>query len=99
MTTFGTCCICVFVCLCLTRVHLFIVSDPLAQHVLLFLKGAKKLFPGTLLSSVGWPQTVHVYSQFVVVGWPQTVHVYSQFVVAKIVGVAVIAGAVSEGCH
>ena len=24
---------------------------------------------------VGWPQTVHVYSQFVVVGWPQTVHV------------------------
>ena len=24
---------------------------------------------------VGWSQTVHMYSQFVVVGWPQTVHV------------------------
>ena len=28
-----------------------------------------------------WPQTVHVYSQLVVVGRPQTVHMYSQFVV------------------
>ena len=48
----------------------------LAQVVLLYMKGArKKLFlppmrgshPGTLLSSGrwGWPQTVHVYSQFV----------------------------------
>ena len=46
---------------------------------------------------VEWPKTVHVHSQHVVVGWQQTVHVYSQFVVAKIVGVAVIAGAVSEG--
>ena len=46
---------------------------------------------GTLLSSMSTiiggvhcseqPQTVHVYSQFVVVGWPQTVHMYSQFVV------------------
>ena len=30
--------------------------------------------PGTLLSSAS--------TQFVVVGWPQTVHMYSQFVVA-----------------
>ena len=28
-----------------------------------------------------------MYSQFVVVGWPQTVHVYSQSVVTKIVAV------------
>ena len=38
-----------------------------------------------------------MYSQFVVVGWPQKVHVYSRFVVTLIVGVAVIARAVSEG--
>ena len=33
------------------------------------------------IHSSGWPQTVHMYSEFVVVGWPQTVHMYSQFVV------------------
>ena len=73
-------------------------NNKTTTKILLYMKGVRKKFVSAsnerqssrdspLLREYGvhcseQPQTVHMYSQFVVVGWPQTVHMYSQFVVA-----------------